>query len=803
MTLTRLVCALSALAVAACADPDPGPNPTGPDVVSRIVDVAPGAECGAGGRAVESGSDDDDDGILDDAEVERRDVVCTVAPAPLAIRRGEAPADAACPYGAVLVDSGADVDGDGALDDDEIAATERICHPAPPRAAVRHVSEPAGERCPHGGVAIASGIDTDRDGQLGDTEVVTTDIACNPAAPAVVIARSTDVPAGSTCSHGGTAVHAGIDDDLDGVLADGEIDITTTACNPPPFEVVVRREVLAPAADGCPAGGTAVHSGLDRDRDGILDDEEIEQTTQVCAEDQLVIGDLTIGAGATADEIARYAALRVVTGTLQIDALDVSLPALEQVGGSLNVGGATEHLALPQLQRVGEVLSIYGFELRSLDLGALHIVDELWYAGNWREDLVLPALAEVRGPVMVTGVSGFSAPGLVSAATLELTWLSAVDLPALRSVSGQVMLELDTDSAELPALLEAGSLYVPGTARLDVLQLPALARVTGNVQLEGTQTSVQAPLLATVGGRLNVTESSLVTLSLPALATIRGNLIFAAAPALQTFDLGRLRTVDGYVHIGNLPALTQVAFPRLHTIDHRDDDGRSALVVADTAATAIRLPALSWVGDIEIDNNPDLGEVTLSALTGATSLRVMRTQAALWLRAPSLTSLGGLTLADLPGQLTLEMRSLQRVGRLTVAATSLPDLSAFDEVAVATSVSIEDNPALADISALTAVTELEYLWIVGNPQLTTLDGLGGLGQVQRWMEISNNGALTTLAGLDRLHTVSGWLIISDNPRLGDLSGLAALRTAAGAIEITGNPLVLADEIAAFIARVTP
>jgi hypothetical protein len=45
--------------------------------------------------------------------------------------------------------------------------------------------------------------------------------------------------------------------------------------------ILVRRDP-EPAGKNCPNGGTAIRTGLDRNRDGVLGDDEIESTTYAC-----------------------------------------------------------------------------------------------------------------------------------------------------------------------------------------------------------------------------------------------------------------------------------------------------------------------------------------------------------------------------------------------------------------------------------------------------------------------------------------------------------------------------------------
>lgn len=104
-----------------------------------------------------------------------------------------------CPHGGVEIFYGLDRDGSGTLDADERDRSELACNPAPDLAAlVRVDAEPAGTRCPFGGRAVHSGVDTSRDGTLQDDEITATEYLCDQRAPAgfTLLARYR-IPTGS------------------------------------------------------------------------------------------------------------------------------------------------------------------------------------------------------------------------------------------------------------------------------------------------------------------------------------------------------------------------------------------------------------------------------------------------------------------------------------------------------------------------------------------------------------------------------------------------------------------------------
>ena len=106
-----------------------------------------------------------------------------------------------CEYGGVVITTGLDADGDGVLNENEIVSTAVICDGAPgaggedgetgetgpegdagadgDSSLVVFEEEPAGANCPEGGVRVLSGLDTNSDGTLQESEVVSTDYVCN------------------------------------------------------------------------------------------------------------------------------------------------------------------------------------------------------------------------------------------------------------------------------------------------------------------------------------------------------------------------------------------------------------------------------------------------------------------------------------------------------------------------------------------------------------------------------------------------------------------------------------------------
>ncbi|MFW6369356.1 MAG: DUF7151 family protein, partial [Myxococcota bacterium] len=93
-------------------------------------------------------------------------------------------------------------------------------------------------------------------------------------------------PAGDNCPEGGHAIHYGLDANGDGVLSDDEVTATEYVCNGPEGQSALVSTEDEPPGENCPNGGVAVHSGVDLDGDGVLDPEEVTETSYLCAGDE-------------------------------------------------------------------------------------------------------------------------------------------------------------------------------------------------------------------------------------------------------------------------------------------------------------------------------------------------------------------------------------------------------------------------------------------------------------------------------------------------------------------------------------
>ena len=95
------------------------------------------------------------------------------------------------------------------------------------------------------------------------------------------------------CPYGGVLVQTGIDENRNGTLDDDEVDASEAVCNGAPgadgtpgddgLPSLLKRTVLEPGDDdNCPAGGEFIESGIDDDGNGTLEAGEVDDSAYLC-----------------------------------------------------------------------------------------------------------------------------------------------------------------------------------------------------------------------------------------------------------------------------------------------------------------------------------------------------------------------------------------------------------------------------------------------------------------------------------------------------------------------------------------
>ncbi|MBA1145775.1 PD40 domain-containing protein [Ectothiorhodospiraceae bacterium WFHF3C12] len=99
------------------------PNPS--TVVNAQTVIPPGNTCPTGGVQIESGIDENANGVLDASEVDETAVVCNGDAGLTHVETVEPGTE--CPDGGTRVEAGVDANGNGVLDDTEVTSSELLC----------------------------------------------------------------------------------------------------------------------------------------------------------------------------------------------------------------------------------------------------------------------------------------------------------------------------------------------------------------------------------------------------------------------------------------------------------------------------------------------------------------------------------------------------------------------------------------------------------------------------------------------------------------------------------------------------
>lgn len=254
-----------------------------------------GENCAVGGFSITYGVDTNDNGVLDDTEQSPLQFICHGQDGYSIVMRVTADT-AVCSWNGYRLQFGADLDRDGALDAFEETSDFYICNGADGHISRINISdEPIGTNCPAGGKRIDTGMDINRDGLLNDTEVTTTNYVCNgiqgPQGDQGYNALTRITPDTSgTCAWGGYFLEVGTDISEDWILDPSEVNDSAYICNGIDGKTCRADITDEPAGTTCPFGGKRLDSGCDDDYNGTLDLLEITATDYICNGETGAIG---------------------------------------------------------------------------------------------------------------------------------------------------------------------------------------------------------------------------------------------------------------------------------------------------------------------------------------------------------------------------------------------------------------------------------------------------------------------------------------------------------------------------------
>lgn len=439
-----------------------------------------------------------------------------------------------------------------------------------------------------------------------------------------------------------------------------------------------------------------------------------------------------------------------ITGSVEVVAGDLeALRCVTAIDGGLTVSAPPDLDALERLTSIGEDLTLSGAlqdleGLRNLTTvgGALDITEEASLLGD---------LGGLRGLVSIGGYLSVRAPGLTS---LGLT--SLISIGDFFFVDSAMLTRLD-GPPNLATL--AGDFYVTMTHPESLLEavggFDSLTSIGGGlwVSCPNRVLSLALPYLQTIGADLNLScmnDGGSIAPVFERLTAIGNSLTITA------LDVTDLRGLSGVTSIGHeLQLLDNRALENLDALSNLTNVGgivltsNTSLRNIDGLRNVTRLP-----GNLFISGAP-LAE--LEALSGLTTIG------------------GGLSLDDVPLGTLNGLRNVSTIGaHLNLQKTNLRDLRGLERLSAicaepagmsACDLDVWSNPLLESLDGLPATAELSQITLFDNDALADLSALRPVRRISNDILIAFNDSLTSIADLAAIEFVGNGVTVLDNARL--------------------------------------
>jgi len=258
MHKTYIILVLALAILAGCTGKQ---GPEGKKSLIDLITEAPGANCATGGYKIVSGIDVNNNNILDANEIQTTDYICNGSNGSNSLASLVAePPGPNCPTGGYKVNTGIDINNNNVLDASEIQNSQYLCNGLTgANSLVSLVAEPAGPNCSNGGYKINTGIDINNNGVLDAVEIKNVDYVCNGNNGLNYLIAVKAEPAGTNCTYGGYSFNTGIDVDKNGILDNNEITNTKYICNnAPSSEIKIPLDFPANTTHTTPVSGLAL-----------------------------------------------------------------------------------------------------------------------------------------------------------------------------------------------------------------------------------------------------------------------------------------------------------------------------------------------------------------------------------------------------------------------------------------------------------------------------------------------------------------------------------------------------------------
>ncbi|MCC9017330.1 DUF7151 family protein [Flavobacterium lipolyticum] len=233
MKRIHLLCLIISISFTACEGDEGSQGSNGVNTLVNMSVENPGINCENGGLKIETGLDNNFNGILDGNEVQNTKYVCNGINGKNSLTTViKEPKGVSCENGGIKINSGLDLNKNGVLEENEITSTAYVCNGTDGNTNLtRTTNENSGGNCGNGGLKVEYGLDLNKDGVLDDNEVKYKTYVCNGLNGNLSLVNITDEAKGGTCGNGGVKIESGIDLNNNKILDNSEIQVTKYVCN--------------------------------------------------------------------------------------------------------------------------------------------------------------------------------------------------------------------------------------------------------------------------------------------------------------------------------------------------------------------------------------------------------------------------------------------------------------------------------------------------------------------------------------------------------------------------------------------
>ena len=500
--------------------------------------------------------------------------------------------------------------------------------------------EAAGENCEQGGVRIESGFDENDNEQLDEAEIKSIAYVCDGVSEDVLVVTS-DEPAGENCEDGGIKLLIGLDENKNGELDTEEVAQISFICDGQPASTLGKSHLVLSGNITDAEAQARINSTVGPHTQFVT----IKNTTQLKEVDL--------------SSVETLVELQIIDN----DSLkSVNLSQLQLVEDGVTIGDNSELvLDMSALTTIYGEMDFYGNSMTSFDLSALISLNSLILRDHTAQEISFPAL-EKLGLLQIKENTG----GVITCDFPELTsleWYSVTDNLYVDSIDINIPKLTHVPNVEYTENSSNNFIsFSPGFEHLEEIEY---LNITGNGCLPEELVFTNLKYF----GQLQYNVNYLPTLvSFPSLIEA-GSLFASTNTSLKT-----------------------LTFPLLEEIEilYLNDNGD---------LVTVEIPSLPEGKSINFSNNPMLSSIDVSSLSFAENFRIAGSDA-----------LASLSL--------LELDSAYRIDFFD---NTVLDVVTFQNLEKVTELDFRSNDQLTDIELPALKTISELLSVYENPLLTSLN----------------------------------------------------------------------------------